>query len=60
MSRNTITEAIYQLLPRKVGGFFVVALISNPAAVQMRSASKQFCLDWLAENQPKQPETQVA
>lgn len=43
---------IYQLLPRKIGGFYVVALLSNAAAVQFKSMSKAFCLEWMDENQP--------
>lgn len=47
--------ALYQLLPRKIAGFFAVALVSNPLNIQYRSAIKRNCLDWLADNQPQQP-----
>jgi hypothetical protein len=47
---------LYKLLPRKVNGFWTVTLNSNENSVQFRSQTKANALDWIDDNQPKQPQ----
>lgn len=38
---------------KKAGAFWLVATLSG--VVQFRSLSRKNCLDWLADNMPKEP-----
>jgi len=52
MSTAKNPAALYKLLPRKVGGFYVVVLMSDEGMVQFRSLAKANCQDWLNDNEP--------